>query len=139
MATASTTYYRHTVEGLDTIPTGSRELSARGGVRIPKICSHSVVLKPRESRSDAGMQAVRQVFTMCRAPNELIAAHGRPGAPLLPRTNDSAVVAPMMVVTAAISTRPLPKLMGEEDDAELIMARAKGSILMGMRLYRMQP
>lgn len=69
------------------------------------------------------MQAVRQHFTTCRDPKELITAHGKPAAPLLPRISDSAVVAPIMVVTAAVSTRPLPKL---KEDAEPMVSSEKG-------------
>jgi hypothetical protein len=39
-------------------------------------------------------------------PKELIAAHGKPQAPRLPKAIDSAVEPPITAVSAAISTKP---------------------------------
>jgi hypothetical protein len=86
-------------------------LNARSRFRLsPTAASQLGVRTPRVSLSQLGVAAAMQAFIRNKEPNALKVAHGRPTAPLLPRIKDSAVVEPMRAVSAAISTRPLPRL-----------------------------
>jgi len=51
-------------------------------------------------------------------PKQLIAAHGKPAAPLFPSANEVAVVDPMRTVKAEISRKPLPSADGSIKDHE---------------------
>jgi hypothetical protein len=64
---------------------------------------------PSVSRSQLGLPADTQAFITDRHPKELIAAQGSPAAPLFPKTSTLAAAEPINVVSAAISTNPLPK------------------------------
>lgn len=76
--------------------------------RRPVMLSETPVDSPSASRSHSGVLAVIHPRRTRGIPKQDIVAQGRPAAPLLPNISDSAVVPPMIVVRAAISTRPLP-------------------------------
>lgn len=62
-----------------------------------------------------------------------MAAHGKPGVPLLPRIRDSAVVAPKRVVIAGISIKPFSKLKAIASMVEsggIILVRITGHTLL---------
>lgn len=76
---------------------------------LPSIAWQIGVFPPKVSRSQLGMDATRQALMRWNEPNELIAAHGRPGAPRLPRIKDAAVEPPRnaerLAVWARLSTK----------------------------------
>ena len=53
------------------------------------------------SRNQQGVQPATQALMTWNEPSQLITAHGKPDAPLLPSMRDSAVFDPRRVVSAA--------------------------------------
>jgi hypothetical protein len=71
---------------------------------MPTAASTAALRRPIGSRSQFGIAAEMEPLMACIIPNVLIVAQGRPPAPRAPKLRASALLAPIKVASAEIST-----------------------------------
>ena len=99
----------------DTLDVGARDRF------IPTALSEDMVLSPSICLSHPGLAALAQALMTEEVPKAVIVPHTMPAAPRFPRMRSPAVLDPIRVVSAAISTRPFPKLKDGKREAAFLM------------------